>query len=317
MTEEALEARINKLEKLVNKADQYDNVEMVVEIAFMNALIREARAALQSPPVDVENYTPGKWFHCKTIEEMSAFYFSRLEAIKLAAKEHGYAIGFHGSGRRDFDLIAMQWRENCSSKDDLARSIQKASCGMDQKSYQWEEKPCGRWAAAFPICWPEWHDMISAGHIDLSVIDTSAARNPLAVSQKPEKIEGLDEALKGKKNWYMQNGGGWPHDDHSKIFKAALAYSRSQKNDGVCEWQPIESAPKDGTRIIVLTKRGLPVLAKWGDLDDFRCWMAVEMDNHPSCWTDGICWQLNDENEESDPPIKWMPAPPAAENGGE
>lgn len=42
------------------------------------------------------NYTPGTWFKARTVDEMQAFFNSRLPAIREAAKECGYAIGVHG-----------------------------------------------------------------------------------------------------------------------------------------------------------------------------------------------------------------------------
>lgn len=126
----------------------------------------------------IDNYKPGRWFKAKSLDEMEAFFWSRLPEIREAAKEHGYAIGVHGSARRDFDLIATPWRKGASDKDVLANAIQMAACGIDSASYQWENKPAGRVATAFPILWtadiPDC-PKISAGHIDLSVV---CAENP-------------------------------------------------------------------------------------------------------------------------------------------
>jgi hypothetical protein len=135
-------------------------------------------AAPASTVQDVEiEYTPGEWFKARTLEEMQAFYMSRLPAIREAAKEHGYAIGLHGSTRRDFDLMAMQWREDASDKGALAHAIAVAACGITREgAYQWEQKPSGRFAVSIPICWtdhanPDFQNKLSIGHIDLSVID--------------------------------------------------------------------------------------------------------------------------------------------------
>jgi hypothetical protein len=114
---------------------------------------------------------PFRWHRCATIDDMQDFYLSRLPSIRIAARECGYAIGLHGSARRDFDLIAVPWVEVFKSKDDLARAIHGAACGLGRETYVWERKPHGRMAVSFPICWTEWHDMISAGHIDLSVME--------------------------------------------------------------------------------------------------------------------------------------------------
>jgi hypothetical protein len=137
----------------------------------------------------VREYKPGSWFDARTLDEMQAFYVSRLPAIREAAKEHGYAIGMHGSLRRDFDLMAMQWRDDASDKDTLAHAIAVAACGITRDGpFQWEQKPNGRFAVSMPICWtdhgnPEFGDKPSLGHIDLSVITQQAA--PAAPALRP------------------------------------------------------------------------------------------------------------------------------------
>lgn len=121
------------------------------------------------------------WVHVHNKDEMEAFYRGVLPNIITEAKYHGYAIGLHGSLRRDLDLIAVPWTDDHSDKDELARAVQEAACGMPSAKYQWEEKPCGRWAASFPICWTEMTNELSLGHIDLSVMASvrpEALRNP-------------------------------------------------------------------------------------------------------------------------------------------
>jgi len=129
--------------------------------------------------VEPVTYTPGSWFMAKSVDEMRAFFLSRLPAIREAAQGCGYAIGVHGSERRDFDLIAVPWRDGCDSPDALARAIAIAACGlMRQGAYEWETKPLGRLAVSLPICWCErWaDDMAGAGHIDLSVMAPNSAQ---------------------------------------------------------------------------------------------------------------------------------------------
>lgn len=136
----------------------------------------QAHAALVAPQQEPVAHTMGRWFECRTIDEMQAFYMSRLPAIRDAAKSHGYAVGLHGSARRDFDLMAMQWGEDCSTPDQLAHAIAEAACGLTREGpYEWEKKPLGRIATSFPVCWTDHSanfpkDMLSLGHIDLSII---------------------------------------------------------------------------------------------------------------------------------------------------
>ena len=113
-----------------------------------------------------------EWVHVHSIEEMHDFYVSRLNAIREAARECGYAIGVHGSLRRDMDLIAVPWVDEHTDADTLARAIHRAACGLEQTSYPWGKKPCGRIAVSFPVCWTAdsmGYDTPNLGHIDLSV----------------------------------------------------------------------------------------------------------------------------------------------------
>ena len=122
------------------------------------------------PKAEPISYTPGTWYEAKDRDDLQAFFLSRLPAIREAAREHGYAIGLHGSMRRDLDLIATPWREGASDKDALAHAIAMAACGITREGpYQWEQKPLGRVAASLSCCWPRWFNEAGAGHIDLSV----------------------------------------------------------------------------------------------------------------------------------------------------
>lgn len=121
------------------------------------------------------------WVHVASIDEMEQHYKNVLPAVREAARELGYAIGQHGSMRRDFDLMAMPWRDGAADKDTLARAIQKAACGFEMTTYTWEQKPAGRAAVSFPICWTDTSEgfkrMTGIGHIDLSVMPGSLAQN--------------------------------------------------------------------------------------------------------------------------------------------
>lgn len=114
---------------------------------------------------------PVSWVEIPTVDALETFYLSRLPAIRAAAHALGYAIGLHGSCRRDLDLIAAPWRDGAADADTLAHAVAQAACGIDRAgSYDWEQKPAGRLATSIPICWPAWHGQVGAGHIDLSVM---------------------------------------------------------------------------------------------------------------------------------------------------
>lgn len=72
-------------------------------------------------------------------------------------------------------------------------------------------------------------------------------------------------------------------------------------------WQPMNTAPRDGTHIVLRTKGGSVVLAYFGSLDDFAAWQAVNEGEHPHSWDDGVCWKTNSYDEPSDPPAYWVP----------
>lgn len=173
--------KFNVLRKELKTPGYCDGTKYTEREAFGMVLDAQPSAELAAHAgADTERisaYMPGQWFDARTLDEMQAFYLSRLPAIREAAQQHGYAIGLHGSTRRDFDLMAMQWREGASEKDALAHTIAVAACGIAREgAYQWEQKPNGRFAVSLPICWtdhnnPEFGDKPSLGHIDLSVID--------------------------------------------------------------------------------------------------------------------------------------------------
>lgn len=121
----------------------------------------------------ISKYKTGKWFRAYSVDEMEMFFKSRIPIIRATAKECGYAIGVHGSMRRDLDLMAMPWVDDHKTPDELAKSIMMAACGIKQDHFRWTQKPNGRIAVSIPICWPEWegcHDILSLGMIDLSVM---------------------------------------------------------------------------------------------------------------------------------------------------
>jgi len=77
-------------------------------------------------------------------------------------------------------------------------------------------------------------------------------------------------------------------------------------------WQPMDAAPRSRP-IIVLTKAGRIIKAKWVRLDDDNAgWGTPEEDDpRPRCWDDGFCWASNSDEEPSDPPICWIEIPSA------
>ena len=120
-----------------------------------------------------------RWVHVHNVDELQAFFVSILPRIREAARSCGYAIGAHGSMRRDLDLIAAPWIAEHSDADTLVRAIHLAACGIENEHYDWgrEVKPCGRRGiSAIPVCWIDWpHPHPDGiGHIDLALMPDTA-----------------------------------------------------------------------------------------------------------------------------------------------
>lgn len=55
-------------------------------------------------------------------------YAQILPRLRTVAREHGYALGLHGSMRRDLDLIAAPWTDDAKSAKELVDAL-AVSCG--------------------------------------------------------------------------------------------------------------------------------------------------------------------------------------------
>lgn len=138
---------------------------------------------MHEPAPDRDTYP--RWVRIHSYDMLEDFYKSLIPKIREAARKCGYAIGIHGSMRRDLDLIAVPWVADHSDKDTLAREIARACTSLVPASFYWGDnppKPCGRVATSFAICWTEFdHPRHGVGHIDLSVTpDTDEINRPVA-----------------------------------------------------------------------------------------------------------------------------------------
>jgi len=61
-------------------------------------------------------------------------YAHLLPILRQVAREHGYALGFHGSGERDCDLIAAPWVEDASDAEVLIEALRVAMNGHISQS---------------------------------------------------------------------------------------------------------------------------------------------------------------------------------------
>lgn len=90
-----------------------------------------------------------------------------LPAMRLSAKEAGYALTIHGSLNRDIDLVAVPWSElNVWTADALLESLCGAVRGVTGRCSlhgDWTAKPHGRRAKGL-IAWCG----ESTAHLDIS-----------------------------------------------------------------------------------------------------------------------------------------------------
>jgi hypothetical protein len=84
----------------------------------------------------------------------------------------------------------------------------------------------------------------------------------------------------------------------------------------MADWQPIESAPTDGTAIQArIPGHGSDnvIACHDGFLDsdgqDCASWVFVTEQEPPDCWTDGVCWEINEDGNASVKPTHWKPLP--------
>lgn len=89
------------------------------------------------------------------------------------------------------------------------------------------------------------------------------------------------------------------------------------------DWQPIETAPKDGSEFQALIPgNGQDNVIAWADdlLDSNGewCggWVFTRDQEPPDCWTDGYCWAVNEDGEQSVEPTHWKPLPEETSSTG-
>lgn len=116
----------------------------------------------------------------KRIHNRAPVHVSMYESVCLVAREHGYAIGLHGSMVNDLDLIAVPWIDQASPAIELVRAVRDALGGSLEtpgagapRDEMPTRKPHGR------LAWSVW---VRHLHVDLSVMPLGSG----AVSPEPE-----------------------------------------------------------------------------------------------------------------------------------
>lgn len=93
-----------------------------------------------------------------------------IDAIRAIAREHGYAIGVHGSMRSgsDIDLIAAPWTKDAHAPRTLMRAVNKLPYLWRVKEHDKDPpKPHGRFAFVWLI---QARHGSCPGYVDLSVM---------------------------------------------------------------------------------------------------------------------------------------------------
>lgn len=77
------------------------------------------------------------------------------------------------------------------------------------------------------------------------------------------------------------------------------------------EWNDMSAAPVEQTIILDIPSFG-ELKAKYSfgvacdDNDnDVYAWVSMEEDRYPECWTDGVCWEQNENLAQSVQPTRW------------
>lgn len=79
-------------------------------------------------------------------------------------------------------------------------------------------------------------------------------------------------------------------------------------------FKDISTAPRDRTVIRVRTVGGLELDVSWfnglvnDNGEECGAWLSENVGDQPECWTDGICWEINEDGDPSDRPVSWRPA---------
>lgn len=84
-------------------------------------------------------------------------------------------------------------------------------------------------------------------------------------------------------------------------------------------WQSIDTAPTNGEWIQAeIPGHGSDNVIAWreGYLDsdnkDCGSWTFMTDQEPPQCWTDGVCWAVNEDGVPSVKPTRWKPLPMSA-----
>lgn len=122
------------------------------------------------------------WHKESTRPGLKRLYTRLLPRLRAAARRCGFALGVHGSMKRDFDLVAVPWVDKAVEPFVLIDRLSMAACGLHAPKIvlsrkpplcaqtHWTKKPHGRRAITIMIG--------RYAHLDVSIIPFLKSKEP-------------------------------------------------------------------------------------------------------------------------------------------
>lgn len=109
-----------------------------------------------------------------------------IDAVRDAARAHGYALTEHGSLARDIDLVAIPWTDAATDAATVAEAIRLALVEANGIAFVAPANPCPRAKPHGRLCW-SFH-LGGGPYVDLSVTPRIPASASCAGPGAAEKI---------------------------------------------------------------------------------------------------------------------------------
>lgn len=131
--------------------------------------------------------------------------------------------------------------------------------------------------------------------------------------------QGIEMAAKEVEAWFPGERINEPRFSAGDALRKAIRNLAPGQGVEAKGWQDIASAPRDGAAIQArIWANGEDNIIAWQheallDSNGNWCgaWCFVTDQEPPACWTDGWCWEVNEDGEPSAKPTHWKPAPEA------
>jgi hypothetical protein len=124
--------------------------------------------------------SPAQGARCRSLAKVL------IPAIRRRAYQMGYAVGVHGTLRRDIDLIACPWRDGAVSAKELADAVQAIAQAVAGAGFQLPGEDTDYFQHGTPGSKPHgrrcWTFHLNGGpYIDLSIMPSAATENTMEV----------------------------------------------------------------------------------------------------------------------------------------